>query len=262
MRFTTSQAALLALPALINAVSLSDMKPRAENLPSACNKIYDSQISGCGVSDFTQQTCTETCISGLQAMVDPIQDSCSGYGVTGSNLVVAFLAGVGPQQICKNAPAESGEEESSSSATQQSTPSPSPTPTSTVMTTPSSTQESTTTSETETLIVDTESAASPTRRPTPKFSGTRTASSLNEEATTTRTSAMEASASPSQTNTVASTDSDPADDGSETDNERTGGGSPFDEEGNMYSNGADSLSSTSVLISLGIAFIIVVFLFR
>lgn len=249
MRLTTSQLALLALPALIDAVKLSDMTPRAQNLPSECSKIYTSEISGCAVSDFTASDCSQSCIRSLQSMVDPIQEACGGNGLSGQNLVVAFLAGVGPQQICKNAP-----DPSSSATSQQSTQRSSATSTNA----PSTTTARSSRLETDSLLTDTSRATSTrTSEKTPEFSGTQTVSSLQQDPTFEPTT----SAGPTTTESSPSS-TESSSDNSQDNEDQSGGGSPFDSEGNMYSGGADSLSSTSVLVSIAIAFIIMAFLFR
>ena len=272
MRVTASSAFFALLPSLIHAVSLSDMTPRAEDLPPDCDDIYTSQISGCGISDFTTQTCTDGCIEALNAMVGPIKEACGGKGVTGQNLVVAFLANVGPQQICPNADAGGYGEESSSAPAPESTtsPSPSPSPSSTPTPSPTSTTEASVTEasssvQSTSLLVDTSSAVSSTSRTrTPAFSGTTTATSLSEEQSSTATSREDGSSRTTTTTSGAAgaTSTGSSDQTSqEAANDGSGGGSPFDSEGNMFS-GADSLSSTSVLVSLGIAVVVVAFLFR
>lgn len=262
MRVTSRSAALLALlPALGNAVSLSDMTPRASNLPSACNKIYTSQISGCGVSDFTTQSCSDTCVEALQAMVGPIKQACGGQGLSGSNLIVAFLANVGPQQICPNAEIPSSDSNSQQQSTPSPTPSPRPSPSSSPTEASTTTTAESSSAASQSLLVDSSSRTSLTRTRTqrPSFSGTETAGPLSSSSTSTTDAASSRTYDPYAATSSAAADTQ--DDGQAAANAQSGGGSPFDDEGNMFS-GADSLSSTSVLVSLGIAFVVVMVLFR
>lgn len=102
MREFGGKVALLALPTMINAVALSDLKPRATDLPPACQQVYTEDIPGCTADDFKSRDCSSACFAGLEGLVQPIRDACGNQGVVGQNLIVAFLANVGPQQICTN----------------------------------------------------------------------------------------------------------------------------------------------------------------
>lgn len=238
MRNLRRDVAILALPALSNAVALSDMTPRATGLPSACNDVYTQEIAGCTPSDFQSRDCSQKCISGLEALVQPIQDACGGHGLEGENLVVAFLAGVGPQQICPNAPA----------STQPVTTKTSGTTTAHKVTHTSSLVVDTSSTMTETMLPsssETTKAHTRTTRTRHKIitSGTTTASSLPT------TSGIVADSS-TPTSQTATEDSSPTGDSSQPIyDDGSGGGSPFDTEGNMM-DAASTLSFSAALTLL------------
>ncbi|KAF2486129.1 hypothetical protein BDY17DRAFT_320945 [Neohortaea acidophila] len=231
MRITLRKAALLSLPVLASAVSLSDLAPRAQNLPPACNKVYNEQIPGCTASDFSSHDCSRSCILGLYALVDPIRNACGNRGITGENLIVAFLADIGPQQICVNAP-------TGTSLPPQTTAWPPPPhmgpgssawpsqtePWGSTVTAGISTASSLPPSDTSSLVVDTSSA--PTIR---AWTSPTTTSAKTPTATS-------STASP-QTNF----------------GDHSGGGSPFDASGNLGGAGSISLSIAVALLSTAVA---------
>lgn len=235
MRVRLKYAALLALPALAHAVSLSAWTPRAENLPPACEAIYTAPIPGCTVKDFTSRTCSQSCLQALEALVEPVKHACAGMGVGGRNLIVAFLANVGPQEICPNAPVMNPTQfgppppgrlpPTGSSPTDWRHPSPS-----------ASTWSGTTTAsslspgDSSSLVVDTSSRTSRTHHhPLPPM--TKSTSSPTSSTSTTTSSA------PSQLNT----------------GDHSGGGSPFDTAGNLGSGAAELSFSAAMAFLSGAA---------
>jgi len=244
MRKVLRTTAVLALPTLISAgsVHLSDMTPRAAGLPPACNDIYTAVIPGCSSADWMSFQCNPTCISSLNAMVAPIQKACGGQGIQGQNLVVAFLAGVGPEQLCHNA----------GSATTGTTTTAAPT---TKQTTTPSIISSTTTARrptgTDSLAVDTSSTTTETsstkstqstQKPRPTHTTPLDVSSSSAAPLTTTTKTASPTSSPSKTTTSQGSSETNLEDGS-------GGGSPFDTSGNLM-NGAAGLSIPALSVVL------------
>ncbi len=249
MRVILASTVLLALPSMINAVALSAMAPYAKNLPPACQSLYTAQISGCDANDFKTGQCSSSCQSALQALVQPILKACGGQGVSGQNLIVAYLAGLGPQQLCRNlgSPGTTSEE-STTSTTQQWT-----TPQQTTTSTPKATIVSSTSTaesakETTSLIADTSSPSAvakttstkqkTTTKSTSSSSATKTSSSRNAAQTTSKSS----STSSTSTTTSAGNSQTNLSDGS-------GGGSPFDTAGNLM-NAAAGFSASGVTAGL------------
>ncbi|GAB7339574.1 hypothetical protein MBLNU457_6178t1 [Dothideomycetes sp. NU457] len=101
--YASVQSLLIASLALETAlaVSLNDFTPRVSNLPSACESIYTSQISGCQPSDFSGSGCSQSCINAFNRLQPAISSACQG--VTGQNVLVAFMAGSGTKNLCPNA---------------------------------------------------------------------------------------------------------------------------------------------------------------
>ena len=254
MRKVLRNTAILALPTLITAVHLSDMTPRAQNLPAACNELYTATISGCSFTDFTTLQCSPSCLYSLNAMVGPIVKACGGQNIQGQNLIVAFLNGVGPQQICHNAGAASTE----------TTTTPSQTSTQQTTTAKPSIVSSTTTArkptDTNSLLVDTSTTATSsgrstkgTQRPTKHTSTPDVSSSMTPTSTSSTAQGKTKSSTSSETKTTTGADSSQTnlDDGS-------GGGSPFDTPGNMMNGAGHVLPALSVLLPAAAAAIFAV----
>ncbi|KAK4993220.1 hypothetical protein LTR28_001132, partial [Elasticomyces elasticus] len=103
MHFLSASAfALLLLPYVV-AVTLSDFTPRIGNLQPSCEAVYMTDIAGCAPSDFTSRTgCSVSCIGALSNFTKSVQAACNGQGITGQNVVAAFLSGAGMQSLCPN----------------------------------------------------------------------------------------------------------------------------------------------------------------
>ena len=239
MRYDQSVLALLALPAATLAVSLSDFTPRVSDsaLTTSCKNIYTSTIQGCSPSDFGSSSCSKGCVLGLQDLASSVQKACGGQGITGSNIIAAFLGGKGPSSLCTNAQQvlAGGQAHStsaattaeSSSRTSKSASSTAPVTSSEVTSSSSSSDSSTTAPATTSSSAESTSSALPT---TSTSSGILVDTSTQPE-TASATSSSEGS---SQTDV----------------NDNSGGGSPFDTQGNLASGAATMTGSiASALIT-------------
>jgi hypothetical protein len=243
MRVTLREAALLALPTLSNAVSLSDMTPRATGLPPMCEAVYTSQIYGCSAQDFQTNQCSSSCVNALYGIAQAISHACAGQGVTGQNLVVAFLAGVGPQQLCHNAGDSSEKPGPPTSFTQ-------PPRTHWSPTIGSSTTTARKATGTKSLLIDTSSTMTATIIP----HRTQTTSSSSKPAqTTSKTTPIAEHTTATHSPTAGSATSSAAGDSQTSLNDHSGGGSPFDTPGNMNAASGVSLSLGSMILSAAAA---------
>ncbi|EME47390.1 hypothetical protein DOTSEDRAFT_69356 [Dothistroma septosporum NZE10] len=228
MRHQKSIFILLALPATVLSVSLADFKPRVYNLPSNCQTVYTQTIDGCSPTDFTASMCSAGCVHALQALVADVKSACGNEDVTGTNVIAAFLNNAGPQGLCTNANAVLRSQSTSTSlAVSAKSSSPSAAATSTGQTSRTSSEVSTTTTtgsiETATSLTGTTSAPS-------------------------STIALDTSSSPVATPTHAASHS--------SSKGNSGGGSPFDTEGNVNSAGA-ALEVTMAAVLLAVSFTVV-----
>ncbi|OCK85659.1 hypothetical protein K432DRAFT_400047 [Lepidopterella palustris CBS 459.81] len=84
-----------------SAISLSNFTPRVENLPSACEAVYDQTIAGCQASDFaTNAQCSKACINGLVAISQAVQSQCKDADVAETSIIGVFLQGQGIPSLC------------------------------------------------------------------------------------------------------------------------------------------------------------------
>ncbi|KAF2723639.1 hypothetical protein K431DRAFT_282733 [Polychaeton citri CBS 116435] len=244
MRYSVS-ALVLALPAFTYAVSLNDFPPRLTDLPSACKSVYTQQIDGCGPSDFGGGPCSTACVHGLDDLTRPILRNCQG--VSGQNIIAAFLAGDGPTSVCTNANAvlsggnddppqsqsQSQSKDSSSHSSTASRLSPTSSMTSEVAS-PSATISSSSSSSRQTAtsaLASPETPSSTTATPV-EASGTATASSF---ASATSGLLVDTSSAPSGAHTQAATASQTTELSPQESlmKDGSGGGSPFDSTGNL-----------------------------
>lgn len=270
--------ALLALPTLINAVALSNMAPKAEGLPEACNAVYTEQIDGCTATDFETQTCSPACYEALVALQQPIQQACAGQ-VQGENLVVAFLAGVGPSAICHNAASLSTVSMTTAATSPWPTMHPHPSdpypsqphPSQWTPTIVSSVTTASSASDVSSLIIDTSKWHTHTTVPSTTSSDQVTQHKSHPTIVTSKTSVTSSAASTSKDilvdtsssltfSSLASKTSSAAGNSQTNMNDGSGGGSPFDSPGNTANaaNSIAALSGASVLIAAAAA----VFAFR
>ena len=259
MRGRLRDLALFALPTLIDAVSLADMTPRATGLPPQCNAVYTSQIWGCSPSDFQTQQCSSSCINALYGLAAAIDHACSNQGVEGQNLVVAFLAGVGPQQLCHNA--GSGPEETTKSM-QPSTKAQHQQSTSAKVSIISSTTTARKPTDTESsLLVDTSSTMTQTMIPHRTTHKTQKAQHTTQTSSTASSTqkvvvTKKPSPSPSPSPSTESTQTTSAAGSKKTSIEdQSGGGSPFD----TTTNSASAYGITLPLMLPAIAALIAAF---
>lgn len=185
------------------------------------------QISGCPASDFSSSTCSKACVEGLDAFSSKVKSACANKGITGDNIITTFLAGNAAGALCSNAGSVLGGESGSSNAA---------TATSAAATSQASTSS---------MASTTASASAPTTSSSAVLSGTATATSLAPSTSTAAAQSssgilVDTSRAPTASSTTSSSGS------SQTDqNDGSGGGSPFDNEGNTY-----SLASVSTTCSL------------
>lgn len=251
MRTAISTLALLALPALIYAeeVSLIDFVPRVDGVSGDCSKVYQQAITGCDSKDFMQQSCSVACVKALASMTKPVKDACGNEGFEDNdknetNILAQFLKDQGPQNLCQNAndvlsnhgssdaPSSSAEHSSTADTTKHST-------TSVV----SSTSTASSTDVPTSLVVDTSSSPEAT-------SSTSITESADSSHVTTSSTSSQIFLAPSMPTSSTSTGSSSAPTAS---SEHSGGGSPFDAEGNQFS-AATTTSSPAVLLILAITF--------
>ena len=246
MQFDLRGLVLLALPTISHAISLSDFSPRADNLPQSCEDVYEQQIPACTEDDFTSGQCSRACVSALYGLVQPVKQACGNKGVTGQNLIVAYLANAGPQQVCPNAPTEApmgGGPWTSWAGGYPGGPGG----------WPHSSPTGAWTSHWPSTKTQTPTTA-PTTTGTPIFSGSTEAASLNPSAATSLivdTSSTPTTEPFSQTPTAS-----PSGNAQTNYNDQSGGGSPFDTAGNMGGAASLSLPQTIVLLSTIAALVI------
>lgn len=240
MRLTTTSIALLALPAFSHAVKLEDFVPRVTDVSSGCRKVYEQELPGCTPDDFTKQSCSASCVHGLVSMTKPVKDACGNDGLLTSgeqsNILVLFLTGKGPENLCKNAETVLNSPSSSSAE-------------------PSTTATPTPTSSSESTAAESTTAASSSDVPTSILMDTSsssgaTSTSSDASASSTGTSQIfEAPSMPPSTSSTAASSQ-------QTDGAgHSGGGSPFDAEGNEFS-GASAASSSAGFFAAAVAFAI------
>jgi hypothetical protein len=249
MRITTTPIVLLALPVLIHArsVALMDFVPRVSDVSGKCENVYKQSIPGCESTDFTQQGCSVECIKGLDSMTYTVKEACGNDGLLDrdekSNVLAVFLKGNGPQGLCTNAnEVLQSAQESSATPTSLETPtkhsSTSEQPTTTVV---SSTKTAKSTDVPTSLVVDTSSSPGPTE----SASSTSSAENSDTASITSATGSSQIFEAPSMPATWPSTSasSKPTESAG-----HSGGGSPFDAEGNEFSAAVTTSSSTIALL--------------
>jgi hypothetical protein len=244
MRITTTQIALLALPVLIHArtVSLMDFVPRVSDVSGQCEDVYKQSIPDCEPSDFTQKGCSVKCVKGLDSMTSIIKEACGNDGLLDrddkSNVLAVFLKGSGPQGLCTNAD-EVLQSQHSSTATPTKYSSTSEQPATTIV---SSTKTASSTDVPTSLVVDTSSSPEPTE------SASSTSSAIASITTATESSQIFEAPSMPASWPSSSESSKPTESAG-----HSGGGSPFDAEGNEFS-AAVATSSSTIALFLAVVF--------
>jgi len=252
MRIAITPIALLALPALVHArsVSLMDFVPRVSDVSGKCENVYKQSIPNCDSTDFTQQQCSVKCVKGLDSLTYIIKEACGNDGLLDrnekDNVLARFLKGDGPQGLCTNANSVlQSVRESSATPTSLETPtkhsSKSEQPTTSIV---SSTKTASSTDVPTSLVVDTSSSPGPTE------SASSTSSISDTASITTATESSQIFEAPSMPASWPSTSasSKPTESAG-----HSGGGSPFDAEGNEFS-AAVATSSSTVALLLAIVF--------
>ncbi|KAI7694198.1 hypothetical protein KC322_g10469 [Hortaea werneckii] len=261
---------LLSLPSFALAVSLVDFQPGypQKKMSSACQRVYTQQLAQCSASDWTQQNaCSKECINYLNDLTDDVISACSNQGIEGQNIIVAYLNRDGATSLCGNGKDVLNAGGSSSATDAQST---STQPQATEQTSAMSTSETTlkttsradTTTDTKPTSTSSTKAANPasteisTTNSMPSSTSSSLSSSVTQATSIASNSVMTAapiassssspssslglnfdtSAPPSQASfgpaPTASTSSSSAVN-SQYDNDNSGGGSPFDTQGDM-----------------------------
>ncbi|KAI7234495.1 hypothetical protein KC330_g4824 [Hortaea werneckii] len=96
---------LLSLPSFTLAVSLMDFQPGypQKKMSSACQRVYTQQLAQCSASDWTQQdACSKECVNYLNELTDDVISACSNQGIEGQNIIVAYLNRDGATSLCGN----------------------------------------------------------------------------------------------------------------------------------------------------------------
>ncbi|KAI7215911.1 hypothetical protein KC333_g5145 [Hortaea werneckii] len=96
---------LLSLPSFTLAVSLMDFQPGypQKKMSPACQRVYTQQLAQCSASDWTQQdACSKECINYLNELTDDVISACSNQGIEGQNIIVAYLNRDGATSLCGN----------------------------------------------------------------------------------------------------------------------------------------------------------------
>ncbi|KAI6787617.1 hypothetical protein KC332_g17090 [Hortaea werneckii] len=278
---------LLSLPSFALAVSLVDFQPGypQKKMSSACRRVYTQQLAQCSASDWTQQNaCSKECINYLNDLTDDVISACSNQGIEGQNIIVAYLNRDGATSLCGNGKEVLNAGGSSSATDAQSASLQSQT---TMQTSAMSTSETTlkattradTTTDTKPTSTSSTKSASlaSTESSTTNSVQSSTTSSLSSSVTQATSIAsnsvmtaapiassnsspssslglnFDTSAPPSQASLgpapTASTSSSSAVNG-QYDNDNSGGGSPFDTQGNMGNAGNGIRIPPSVAIFL------------
>ncbi|EUC33123.1 hypothetical protein COCVIDRAFT_84314 [Bipolaris victoriae FI3] len=246
----TALALLCASTALAQTVSLSAFIPRIDNLPSACNTVYYSAISGCVPGDFQPgATCSASCVRGLNQIGDSVKKRCADVDVGELSLIGVFQNGLGIASLCPGVTVTTIKSDSPTTSTQSSR--------SSTSTRASSSSSSSSTLETSSVSSTVEA------RPTPSSSSTDTQS---EQTTSSISSTNGLVLDPNATgSTPTTTVAVPPEDtnapdpslapGTQLSNAFSGGGSPFDvvatgssSHQDIYGGAAAALLATAFLL--------------
>lgn len=98
---TAVLAFALASTTTATTVSLASFIPRIDNLPSSCDTVYTTSISGCVPDDFkVGATCTAACVRGLSEIADSVKDKCKNVDAGELSIIGVFQNGLGIQSLC------------------------------------------------------------------------------------------------------------------------------------------------------------------
>ena len=123
---TSLRAAVLALALACSTkaatVSLASFIPRVDNLPTACNTVYRTDISGCTADDFKPgATCTNACVQGLAKIGAGVSDKCAGVDAGELSIIGVFQNGLGIQSLCPGVTVATSSSSNAEPSTQSST---------------------------------------------------------------------------------------------------------------------------------------------
>ncbi|TKA23528.1 hypothetical protein B0A50_07106 [Salinomyces thailandicus] len=278
--------ALLSLPSIaLAAVTLANFPPVVpdSDLSSACKSLYHQQIAHCDVSDFiNKEACSKACVYALNDLTDDVIASCSNQGITGQNILVAYLNHDGVGSLCPGSKAllaAGGESENSAQSTQQQATAADST---TQQATTKATSQTQTTSQAKSTVltstkiasslsagsssvVATDSATRSVLPPSSLTSAVASGAQITDASRTLLTTPAPI-ASPSSSSTPLlnyDTSSSPSGGGfssaptstsssvsGQYSDDRSGGGSPFDTQGNMASAASVIFAPAAVTIVL------------
>ncbi|KAK1768564.1 hypothetical protein QBC33DRAFT_383042 [Phialemonium atrogriseum] len=98
-------ADILAMASTATAMSLSTFQIiTSSSVPIGCILAYNSPISGCSTSDFTQgRTCSDTCVRNIQRVEENIAAACDGVSSTPDTVLGQALTGNLVGLLCPSA---------------------------------------------------------------------------------------------------------------------------------------------------------------
>lgn len=262
---------LLSLPSFALAVSLMDFQPGypQKKMSSACQRVYTQQLAQCSASDWTQENaCSKGCINYLNELTDDVISACSNQGIEGQNIIVAYLNRDGATSLCGNGKEILNAGGSGPAATDahSTTTQPQTTEQTSAMSTSETTLKATTRADTSTDIKPTSTSnteAANTARPVSSTTNSVESSTTSSVASSVTQATSIASNSVMTAAPIASSSSSPSSSlglnfdtsappshasfgpaptastsssssaSSQYDNDNSGGGSPFDTQGNV-----------------------------
>lgn len=136
---------LAILLPLTNAVTLSEIQ-QINGFSPACENAYNTPLSGCTATDFSNGVCSASCIAFLNALTQIINAECTGTSAEPDTLMGSFFQHQGTGALCPNALGGSNQGQSSGGSYSLTT---------TVATSTSSIAETTVTSATSTAMTST-----------------------------------------------------------------------------------------------------------
>ncbi|RMX91336.1 hypothetical protein D0868_14052 [Hortaea werneckii] len=262
---------LLSLPSFTLAVSLMDFQPGypQKKMSSACQHVYTQQLAQCSASDWTQQdACSKECINYLNELTDDVISACSNQGIEGQNIIVAYLNRDGATSLCGN-----GKEVLNPQTTGQTSAMSTSETTLKATTRPDTTTDTMPTSITSTRAINSGSTESGTTNSVESSTISSVGSSVTQATSIASNSVMTAAPIPSSSSSpssslglnfdtsappshasfgpapTASTSSSSSASG-QYENDNSGGGSPFDTQGNVgnAANGIHIPASIAVFL--------------
>jgi hypothetical protein len=117
---------LLAPTARATFITLNDFeRVSLTSLPVACAIAYNTYISDCGLSDFTNgNTCSADCVAGIEDTQQAVQYACEGVSARKRSVLGMALRGRLVEDLCPN-----NDDSDDDGGDDEPTPTPTPTPT-------------------------------------------------------------------------------------------------------------------------------------